>query len=41
MGYVAIKGGETAIREAARVLEFLRAQGGGAPLAVAVTLATV
>ena len=28
MGYVAIKGGETAIREAARVLEFLRAQGG-------------
>ena len=27
MGYVAIKGGETAIREAARVLEFLRAQG--------------
>ena len=34
MGYVAIKGGETAIREAARVLEFLRAQGGGAPLAV-------
>lgn len=34
MGYVAIKGGETAIREAARAMEFLRACGGGAPLAV-------
>jgi len=34
MGYVAIKGGETAIREAARVMEFLRARAGGAPLAV-------
>lgn len=34
MGYVAIKGGETAIREAARLLEFLRAHGGGEPLAV-------
>lgn len=34
MGYVAIKGGETAIREAARVLEFLRAQGGGTPVSV-------
>lgn len=34
MGYVAIKGGETAIREAARVLEFLRTRGGGDPLAV-------
>lgn len=34
MGYVAIKGGETAIREAARALEFLRSQGGGAPLEV-------
>ena len=34
MGYVAIRGGETAIREAARALEFLRAQGGGAPLEV-------
>lgn len=34
MGYVAIKGGETAIREAARAMEFLRVQGGGEPLAV-------
>lgn len=34
MGYVAIKGGETAIREAARLLEFQRAQGGGTPLQV-------
>lgn len=34
MGYVAIKGGETAIREAARVLEFLRARSGSTPLAV-------
>ncbi len=34
MGYVAIKGGEAAIREAARLMEFLRAQGGGAPLQV-------
>ena len=34
MGYVAIKGGETAIREAARLLEFQRAQGGGTPLSV-------
>lgn len=34
MGYVAIKGGETALREAARTLEFLRTRAGGAPLAV-------
>ena len=34
MGYVAIKGGETAIREAARLLEFQRAQGGGTPVQV-------
>jgi len=34
MGYVAIKGGEAAIREAARLLDFLRARAGGAPLAV-------
>lgn len=34
MGYVAVRGGENAIAEAARALEFLRAQGGGAPLAV-------
>jgi alpha-D-ribose 1-methylphosphonate 5-triphosphate synthase subunit PhnI len=34
MGYVAIKGGETAIREAARVLEYLRARSGGTPVAV-------
>lgn len=34
MGYVAIKGGETAIREAARLLEFQRAQGGGSPLQI-------
>ena len=34
MGYVAIKGGETAIREAARAMEFLRTQGGGEPLPV-------
>lgn len=34
MGYVAIKGGENAIREAARTLEFLRSRAGGAPLAV-------
>lgn len=34
MGYVAIRGGEAAIREAARLMEFLRVQGGGRPLAV-------
>jgi len=34
MGYVAIKGGETAIREAARVMEFLRTRSGGAPVSV-------
>ena len=34
MGYVAIKGGETAIREAARLLEFQRARGGGYPLQI-------
>ncbi|MDO8298239.1 carbon-phosphorus lyase complex subunit PhnI [Lacisediminimonas sp.] len=34
MGYVATKGGETAIREAARVLEYLRARAGGTPVAV-------
>lgn len=34
MGYVAIKGGETAIREAARVLEYLRARAGGMPVSV-------
>lgn len=34
MGYVAIKGGESAIREAARVLEYLRARAGGTPVAV-------
>jgi alpha-D-ribose 1-methylphosphonate 5-triphosphate synthase subunit PhnI len=34
MGYVAIKGGENAIREAARVLEFLRTRAGGAPVTV-------
>ena len=34
MGYVAIKGGEIAIREAARVMAYLRTRGGGAPLAV-------
>jgi len=32
VGYVAIRGGERAIREAARWLEYLRARGGGAPL---------
>jgi alpha-D-ribose 1-methylphosphonate 5-triphosphate synthase subunit PhnI len=34
MAYVAIKGGENAIREAARALEFLRSRAGDAPLAV-------
>src|SRR6516225_425821 len=32
MGYVAIKGGRAAIQEAAKLLEFLRAEGSAAPL---------
>ena len=32
MGYVAIRGGEQAIREAASALEFLRTRGGGDPI---------